>query len=150
MKQSELLDKLIPAFIKMQKEIPVLPRDSENPYFHSGYADIATVCKQTKPIMQKYGFAIMQGCTVPVSTSGQTVIVNTRLVHESGQWIESELLLGIEKPDPQKLTAAITYGRRTSWAMLLGAVQDGEDDDGNKAQGLKVAPGKKISDADPF
>jgi hypothetical protein len=147
MKQSDQLDKFIPAFIKMQIDIPVLPRDSENPFFHSGYADIATVAKTTKPIMQKHGFAILQGNTAPQMGGGNAVIVNTRLVHESGQWIEGELLLGIEKADPQKLTAAITYGRRTGWAAILGAVQEGEDDDGNKAAGQK---GKKVQEDDPF
>ena len=64
--------------------------------------------------------------------ANNTVIVETILAHESGQWIQSELCMPLAKNDPQGVGSAITYGRRYGLAAIVGIVAD-DDDDGNAA-----------------
>jgi hypothetical protein len=61
---------------------------------------------------------------------GVTILV-TRLIHESGEFIESEMILP-SHPEPQKFGSLITYYKRYQLQALLG-VNTEEDDDGNSA-----------------
>ena len=72
---------------------------------------------------------MIQGNSV---ATGNTLIVETILIHESGQWVQSELCLPLAKADPQGVGSAMTYGRRYGLAAIVGIVADA-DDDGNAA-----------------
>jgi hypothetical protein len=60
--------------------------------------------------------------------------LTTRLIHESGEWIEDTAVTPLQKSDPQGVGSAITYMRRYSLAAITGLYQD--DDDGNAASGV--------------
>jgi hypothetical protein len=62
------------------------------------------------------------------------VILETVLLHLSGEWISGEMFLPLAKGDPQGVGSAITYGRRYGLMAILGMVAD-DDDDGNAASG---------------
>ena len=79
--------------------------------------------------MAKNGLSVIQGNSIGANN---TVIVETILAHESGQWIQSELCMPLAKNDPQGVGSAITYGRRYGLAAIVGIVAD-DDDDGNAA-----------------
>lgn len=67
------------------------------------------------------------------SGDGQNVTLKTLLLHESGEWLESdELTMKPVKNDPQAVGSCITYARRYSLAAFL-SLNTGEDDDGNGA-----------------
>jgi hypothetical protein len=55
----------------------------------------------------------------------------TRLCHSSGEWIEQEMSVPVQKADAQGAGSALTYMRRYALAAFVGVVQ--ADDDGNAA-----------------
>jgi hypothetical protein len=106
----------------------------------SYFAGLSTIVNICMPVLNECGLAVSQTMAV---TDGRSTIVTT-LLHDSGN-IKSEMFLP-EIADPQKLTAAITYLRRTQYISILGLVAD-DDDDGNasatqeeKRQGEKSPP----------
>jgi hypothetical protein len=66
---------------------------------------------------------------LPVSQDG-CVGVATRIMHSSGEWLESEFLIPC-KQDAHGYAAGITYCRRLSLQAAAGVPTD--DDDGNSA-----------------
>ena len=129
MKTSESIRDLAKALTLVQATLAPARRDSTNPFYNSTYADLNSVWESCREILAKNGLCVIQGNNVG---TGNTLIVETRLVHESGQWIESELCLPLSKADPQGVGSAMTYGRRYGLAAIVGIVAD-VDDDGNAA-----------------
>jgi hypothetical protein len=127
MRQSESIAKLAAALVKAQAEVENATKDSRNPHFKSGYASLASVIDTTKPVLSKYGLAVVQ---MPGFADGLATL-DCRLVHESGEWIEGTAGAPLQKNDPQGVGSALTYLRRYSLAALTGITQ--EDDDGNAA-----------------
>jgi hypothetical protein len=127
MTKSEAINELAAALSKAQGEMKNAPTLSENPFYKSRYADLATVIDTAKPVLTKHGLSIVQ----TVGGNG-AISVTTLLLHASGQWIESEVTFTPEKVDIQKAGAIITYLRRYSYASILGIASE-EDDDGNAA-----------------
>ncbi len=103
-------------------------KDATNPHFKSRYADFAAVVDASRPVLSKHGLAIVQS----TPADGPTVTVVTRLMHISGEWIESSVTMRSKDDSPQGIGSAITYGRRYGWSTLIGLAAD-DDDDGNKS-----------------
>lgn len=131
MAQSSEIDKLAAALVKAQAEFTHAKKDSANPFFKSKYADLATCIDVVRPVLAKYGLAVIQPCN---GTALETIIL-----HESGQWISGSLTLTPVDNKPQSVGSAITYGRRYCLQAMLGLAS--EDDDGNSASGNGVAKG---------
>lgn len=70
----------------------------------------------------------------PSPSEDGTLALTTRLIHESGEWIEDTATCPLPKRDPQGFGSAMTYLRRYSLAAITGLYQD--DDDGNAASGV--------------
>ena len=85
---------------------------------------------------------MIQGNSVGIDN---TVIVETILAHESGEWIQSDLCLPLAKHDPQGVGSAVTYGRRYGLAAIVGIVAD-IDDDGNAASNNGAKAAKQFND----
>jgi hypothetical protein len=131
MLSSEKVDQLALALVSVQEEMDVAPKDADNPYFNSKYADLATIWRTAQKVLPKNGLAVVQ--TMEPS-DGTVVSVTTRLLHKSGQWIEGTVTMVPKKSDPQAIGSCITYARRYSLGAIIGMVTD-EDDDGNVASG---------------
>jgi hypothetical protein len=128
LEHSTELAELAAALIEVQKEVPKIPKTSDNPFFKSKYADLADVKTLADPIITKHGLAVTQW---PSSNDkGDTLI--TMLLHRSGQFIKSEMQLHLTKSDAQGQGSALTYARRYAYMASLGLVADA-DDDGNRA-----------------
>jgi hypothetical protein len=108
----------------------VAGKDSNNPFFKSKYADLASVVAASRPHLAKNGLSVIQQITV--DNDGKRLLV-TILGHSSGQYISSRVGLNPIKEDMQSLGSAITYMRRYAYASLVGVVADDEDDDGEVA-----------------
>lgn len=128
MKQSDNLDQLAKALSEAQKEMPVVAKEKLNPFFKSNYADLSAVVQTCSPIITKHGLSVSQ---FP-DFDGEHDLLTTRLLHESGQWLEASMRLIPVKQDPQSQGSAISYARRYAYCACLGVVAD-EDDDGNAA-----------------
>lgn len=129
MKKSEGICDLAKALTAVQASLTPAKRDSTNPYYNSTYADLSSVWESCRETLAKNGLCVIQGNSVG---TGNTLIVETILIHESGQWVQSELCLPLSKADPQGVGSAMTYGRRYGLAAIVGIVADA-DDDGNAA-----------------
>lgn len=144
MNKSEQIDKLAQALCAMQKDLIGPTKDSSNPFYKSKYADLASVWEAIRDPMTKNGLSVLQ----TMSGDVEKVVVETVLLHVSGQYISGSLTLVPAKPhDPQSVGSAITYGRRYSLMAILCVAP--EDDDGNSASGTHTAPQTKQQPAPP-
>lgn len=129
MQKSESIGNLAKSLALVQASLVPAKRDSVNPFFKSNYADLSAVWDSCRELLAKNGLSVIQGNSVGPNN---IIIVETILVHDSGQWIQSELCLPLPKNDPQGVGSAMTYGRRYGLAAIVGIVAD-PDDDGNDA-----------------
>jgi hypothetical protein len=133
MNKSESLKNFAAAMCQFQGEVKNPPKSADNPFFKSKYTTLDTLIDTAKPLLQKNGLSYLQSC----SGDGANIIVTTLLMHNSGEWIESDpLTLKADKATAQGAGSAITYGRRYALAAALGLASD-EDDDGNGAEPQK-------------
>lgn len=129
MKHSDELKSLAKALAKFQADIKDPARDKDNPYFKSKYVALDGLLDAVRPVLAANGLSFIQS---PVS-NGQDMGVATLLMHDSGEWIESDpFMLHAVKNDPQAGGSAITYARRYSLSAVLGVAWD-DDDDANMA-----------------
>lgn len=120
---------LVASLAKAQAEMCNPVKDAANPHFKSMYADLAAVRDAVLPVLGKHGLAVLQ---LPCETLHGPALV-TRLMHESGEWVETTTMLRPFKLDPQGVGSALTYRRRYDLQSIAGVA--GEDDDGNAASG---------------
>lgn len=128
MNTSDSISKIAPALLQAQRAITFAVKDSKNPAFRSTYADLSSVIDACKPALNEAGVFFTQ---MPAPSEPGTIALTTRLIHESGEWIESTATCPLPKNDPQGYGSANTYLRRYSLAAAVGLYQD--DDDGNAA-----------------
>jgi len=129
--KSAELNELFSALAKAQQEMLPAGLDSDNPYFKSKYADLASVVSASRPYLTKNGLSVIQ--QIRTTDDGATILASI-LGHSSGQWIETTLRVIPPKNDIQTLGSYLTYIRRYSYAALIGVVAADEDDDGEVAQ----------------
>ena len=95
------------------------------------YATLDSVIDATRDALSANGLA--QTCVI------QPGRLTVRLLHESGELLESSLPI----PDPgagwQAFGSAVTYARRYLWSPMIGVAAE-EDDDGNGADGNDSNP----------
>lgn len=166
MRMSPEIGELAKALAKLQSEMGAVAKEASNPYFKSKYADLAHCWAAVAPLLSKNGLSISQICDEPPAeapvllsvTDGEgnerqevkertAVIIETILMHESGQWIAGRLKMIPVKNDPQGIGSCITYARRYALMAITGLVAD-EDDDGNAAsskEGTERAPRRASS-----
>lgn len=140
MKTSEQLDALAAALSKAQGELKNIEKGKVNPHLKSKYADIADGLEVVRPILSKHGLAVIQATEVNTDTG--VFVLHTRILHTSGQWIESSYPLVTGKPQEQG--SSITYARRYSLFSLIGTAGTNEDDDGHAANNASSAPAKTV------
>jgi len=139
MKTSESIKEIATALSKAQAKIKGAEKDADNPFFNSSYATLASVWEACRAAITHEGLAVAQGTE---SGEGEKIKVVTRLMHTSGEWIESELSvtpmkMKVDRNDsekqvtPQSVGSALTYVRRYALAAMVGVAP--EDDDGNAA-----------------
>lgn len=119
---------LAEALVAVQAEAPHIALDSQNPHFRNRYPSLAGVMDKVLPVTSRHGLAIVH---MPTVLDGEPALT-TRIVHTSGEQVESTMLLLPAKRDPQGQGSALTYARRYMVLAMLGLVGD-DDDDGNQA-----------------
>lgn len=133
MKMSESIKNLAVALNKAQTELGAVKKGQNNPFFKSKYADINAVIEAIKETLNNNGISYVQSMNTK-DVAGQKInVVETMLLHTSGEFIGGETEVVHSGNDPQKFGAAITYTRRFGLQSLVGL--PAEDDDGNKATG---------------
>lgn len=144
MKTSETTGKIAPALIKAQAEMLPLIKDSKNPFFKSKYADLHAVTEACYPALQANGIAVIQS---PESNGTDGLNIKTRLMHSSGEFIETDCAIPPAGQDPQKYGSAVTYGRRYGLQAAVGLAPTDDDGEGAMARSNSPAPAKKAPPA---
>lgn len=127
--------KIASALVKAQKAFGPALKSSSNPHFRSRYADLSACVEAVIDALNDNGIAMMQR----VSPCDNGVIVETVLIHESGETITNgQLHVPATKQDAQGYGSALTYARRYSLMAACGIAP--EDDDGNAASKRPTAP----------
>lgn len=126
MNKSETIAELAKAMAKAQGEIKGAVKDADNPFFKAKYADLASVWEACREPLTSNGLSVIQSTRM----DGHIVVIETMLLHSSGEYITGEIALPPTKSDPQGHGSAITYGRRYTLSAMVGVSP--EDDDGNE------------------
>lgn len=144
MRTSETINELATALAAAQGEMSNALLNKVNPHFRNRYADLAAVREATIPVLSKHKLALVQFTGFD---GDGTFMLTTRLLHSSGQWLESTYPLPMAPDKPQIMGSAQTYARRYSWAGICGIASE-EDDDANATQDSKpVGNGVRKSSA---
>lgn len=118
--------KMQEKLLKIQKEVPAIKKDSQNPHFKNKYFDINTLLEVVLPILNKHEVVLTQGLT---HIEGKIALA-TKLSCKEGE--VAYVVPLPECADAQKYGSAITYFRRYAIVSLLAL--EAEDDDGNTAK----------------
>ena len=129
MNTSEQINEIAPALVKVQGDMVAI-KDADNPFFKSKYAPLDEILKSVRPTLEANGLTVIQS----MDTVEKMITCTTRILHASGQWIDSTLSLAADKPTPQGFGSAATYVRRYGICAALSISTPNEDDDGNKAE----------------
>ena len=145
MKQSENITDLATALCLAQAQMGGAIKDSNNPFFKSSYADLTSVIKVIKQPFADNGLSFVQ---FPItSEGGKGVGVSTMIMHSSGQWVQGEYLLPMDKITAQGAGSAITYARRYALQAMAGIPTVDDDAEGAMFRGQPAAqepPQKRV------
>ena len=126
--KSESIKELATALSKAQSQFDHAKKDVKNEFFKSKYADLASVIDAAKEHLGKNGLSVSQ--LTNVDENGN-ILLETILMHSSGEWISGVYPIKPIKTDPQAYGSAMTYARRYAFSAITGIAAD--DDDGNAA-----------------
>jgi hypothetical protein len=127
---SDQISNLASALLKAQQDIGAVLKTATNPYFKSKYADLQAVIDAVKEPLNRHGISFLQA--VDKVAGDDLPVIDTILLHESGQYLSTRTPVFCAKPnDPQAFGSGITYSKRYALQALLGLPT--EDDDGNAA-----------------
>lgn len=123
--------------------MPTASLNCDNPFFKTKYAGLPELVKASRPYLAKNGLSVTQ----LVRQTEHGPLLQSMLMHSSGQWISSCIAINPAKQDIQSLGSYLTYLRRYSYAALIGVVSSGEDDDGELAmQEVRKSPAPPLVD----
>ena len=95
MNSSPSTGKLAEALAKAQKVFPPALFDKENPHYKSRYASNASVVDACRVPLAENGLSVVQTCDIPDGAQG--VILETTILHSSGEWISGRLFNAANK-----------------------------------------------------
>lgn len=139
MKTSETIKEIAPALAKAIGAMGAAAKDGKNPHFRSTYATLASAVDAARAPLAENGLFVMQD--QGGITEHNTIVLKTRIMHTSAEWIETICEAKPKSFAPQDIGSSITYLRRYGLMTALGIPAD--DDDGNAASQGKQEPDVK-------
>ena len=136
---SEKTESLYKALFQSTQELQTLKKDATG--YGYKYLTLEAIIDYVKPILARHGLFYVQ---MVGSTENGNIGLTTRIIHESGEWMESAASIpltdmkGVNKS--QAAGAAITYLRRYSLTALLGLAEN--DTDGLSNEEVKARQNK--------
>lgn len=124
MRTSDTVGALAKALSEAQGELQNAEKSKEG--YGYKYADLAQILDIARPVLSQHGLAVIQ---LPHNADGG-IAVTTRLMHESGEWIEDTIVMEVEVGKLSRAQAAgtvITYERRYALSAVLGIAQEDPD-----------------------
>lgn len=134
MKTSETTREIYPAIIALQSQMTTIKRDKEvkTGKYSFKYSPLDTIMEIMKPLFLVNGLAIVQAVNADNLTS--------RLIHTSGEWIESETFLNRDHANMQGFGGEVTFKRRYALSALIGLVSDDDNDAPASKKGIVSGP----------
>jgi hypothetical protein len=129
--------KVSAALVKAQGEFKPAIKTAMNPHLRSKYAPLTDVINAVKDGLSKHGLAFSQSSFI----EDGVLILTTRLIHESGETLYSQVSVPLTKPDAQGAGACLSYARRYGLSSICGISTADFDDDGEsiKAEAKNTA-----------
>lgn len=121
---------LLKALAKFHAECTPVTKSADNPFFKSKYATLDAIQEHIRKPLQDNGLVVTQANKVE---DGSAIVVSTVWHVESGEFMESEFPVVVNKATAQEYGSAVSYAKRYSLSGLLNLTIQDEDDDGNKA-----------------
>lgn len=146
-RMSETIGKIAEALAKAQAEMKPAKKTQSNPYFKSNYADLASCYEACTEPLTKNGIAVFQGADSELGDEN-SIVLNTTLIHTSGEWLSSSLRMPLTKKDAQAVGSLITYARRYALCSAIGLAS--EDDDAESTMIRNVPQTKTTTIAKKF
>lgn len=133
--KSDSLKALAPALVKAQRKMGAAIKDARNPFFKSKFADLNSVIEASVPVLNEENIAVLQN---PMVKDNGKFVMQTILLHESGEYIASETeIVAAKSNDPQATGSAISYSRR--YGLQSTITLRAEEDDAEGAMGRNKA-----------
>lgn len=125
---SEEINEIAMALSKAQGEYQQVGQNRQNPFFKSQYADLDAIITAARPALCKYGLAFYQFTKL---SPNEPTVLHSRIIHSSGQWLESRARIKPAKDDMQSYGSALSYQKRYAATTLLGITSSNDplDDD---------------------
>lgn len=146
MRSSESIKEIASALCKAQAVIEGAIKDKMNPAFRAAYADLGACWDACRDPLSTNGLSIIQ---LPKADDG-AVILETILMHTSGEYISEELRIPVVKRDAQGYGSALTYARRYALCSFVGIAPEDDDGEGTKKKiGASSQKGEGSKAAEP-
>jgi hypothetical protein len=122
MKTSEQVKNIYAAIYALQIGLDPIKREKvvRTGKYEFRYAPLDAIMEKLRPLFQANGLGLIQAVDSEVLT--------TRLIHTSGEWIQSETHLNTDHANMQGFGGEVTYKRRYALSALLGIVADEDND----------------------
>jgi hypothetical protein len=152
MRHSEQWGQVAGALAKAQAEFTPVPKSKTAKVktkagyeYEYKYADLADCLKMALPLIAKNGIALLQ----PHELIEGRLRVSTILIHESGEWMQSDGIEISEEGDPQQFGAESTYFRRYDGCSFIGVAPDEDTDAQQAGQRTRRTPAEVIPKVTP-
>lgn len=138
MRTSESLSNIAKDLVKAQGDIKGIMKNAQGHGYK--YITFDAILALVRPVLTQHNIFLLQDVYGDVLEDGTNVsCVTTRLLHESGEWIESEKMVmkplgklmkggGHGAVDAQAVGSYLTYGKRYQLCGMLGIAADVDDD----------------------
>lgn len=141
MKTSESVKAISEALVKAHAKMTEVKKNMDNPFTKSEYADLSAVVEVTRPVLAGEKLCVLQ---CPAFRDG-TLYVTSRVIHESGEWMEEDSSAGVIAQGPAEAGKAITYLRRYALLAICGIAP--KDDDASQSEFSRKKKGKSPASA---
>lgn len=131
--QSEKIDLIVTSLVAARGSFKAAVKDAKNAAFKRPDGKVSTYTTLDSAIEAVNEALLANGIyyTQQTDIGERGIVLHTRFLHTSGQWIGSAYPVHPVKNDPQGEGSALTYARRYALMALAGIAP--EDDDGNAA-----------------
>lgn len=141
--RSDRIDLLVNALAQAQsviravdknRSVTVTPRDSNKRSYSFKFATLDHIIEAIRKPLTDHGLWFTQ---ILKKGDDGVYLLDTRLMHCTGQWIACQTPLIVEGQGNQQFGSALTFMRRYALTTLLGIAAE-EDDDANIADGNNI------------
>lgn len=156
MESSESTSKIGPALVKAQEAFRAVAKSGENTFDRYKYADLEDYVTVVRPVLSKFGLAVVSSVDEVVSLEDRTtknggrehaarVKVALRIIHESGEWVQTSVWGEGQDRADKAVYKAITGARKYGLACTFGLATS---DDPERDEQVGTDRPNQVSDDD--